>query len=698
MPRREERTPATRTATPETVAVRAPRWHDHLLRAAEQSLDDLARSGASEVVLVRPAKEAASAELPSFVADLGERAERLGFVTAEVVVSKERSFESLEAVVEAVLRSLRPTPSERDRGGGSPGKTAPIGFVALLDRFLETQAKAPLEELSARLEAHHLAGDLATLARAYAAAKGAARTERRRIEAWLSGTDLTRADEAAPSLAPLSKRTSKRLLVELTRLVVALGWRGTLLVFSGGEALAALPPARRHAAYTVLRELVDNADGGRGLASTAIVVTGAAALFTGARSMASLPPLAARLDRSFADPSAPPAPHRSLVDLAPPGAAIKLPPLPETRPVKPASAAALHALIRGAHGLPPTDATLAWSVGHERIDHAIDALFEHSRIEGSVFSLLTGQYGAGKTHFMLHLAARAQRDRRPVFRLSLEQLDLDLGHPERHLRRLLEQATLPSGVGPLDRLLEWTRTARGLDTLRATLRAIGEDPGDASDAASKALSIAEKAKRPGLALEAYFGAVDLEVKACTPAVRRDAYSRLLLWLALLERIEGCAGPVLLLDEAENLYRGGTSRPERRTALRSLSFYCGGALPRACVVMAITPEALLELEEEAPTLLGDIAEQKTILAWEDASMFCRRLKRARPLAVPSLSREQRAELAGRVRATHALARGPAGDPGWEAFVGELVGQSTPPRGVVRRVVERLESLWWSGGAG
>jgi formate dehydrogenase len=36
--------------------------------------------------------------------------------------------------------------------------------------------------------------------------------------------------------------------------------------------------------------------------------------------------------------------------------------------------------------------------------------------------------------------------------------------------------------------------------------------------------------------------------------------------------------VLLIDEAENLYRGGTSRLERRTALRSLSFYCGGMLP------------------------------------------------------------------------------------------------------------------------
>ncbi len=89
---------------------------------------------------------------------------------------------------------------------------------------------------------------------------------------------------------------------------------------------------------------------------------------------------------------------------------------------------------------------------------------------------------------------------------------------------------------------------------------------------------------------------------------------------LAARLEGCEGPVVILDEAENLYRAGVSRAERRTALRSLGFYCGGALPRACVVLAITPETLTLLREEASELLDEIADQSTLLPVEDIAML------------------------------------------------------------------------------
>jgi hypothetical protein len=69
----------------------------------------------------------------------------------------------------------------------------------------------------------------------------------------------------------------------------------------------------------------------------------------------------------------------------------------------------------------------------------------------------------------------------------------------------------------------------------------------------------EKSRSPGLALEGFLGALDLTEKTSNPNYRLDAYNRLLLWIALLERVEGCAGPVVIIDEAENLYRGGTTR-------------------------------------------------------------------------------------------------------------------------------------------
>ena len=92
--------------------------------------------------------------------------------------------------------------------------------------------------------------------------------------------------------------------------------------------------------------------------------------------------------------------------------------------------------------------------------------------------------------------------------------------------------------------------------------------------------------------------LDLVDKPASASYRKDAYARLQLWLDLLARLEGCEGPVLIVDEAENLYRMGVSRSERRTALRSLAHYCGGALPRATVILAVTPDTLTALRDEA----------------------------------------------------------------------------------------------------
>jgi hypothetical protein len=187
---------------------------------------------------------------------------------------------------------------------------------------------------------------------------------------------------------------------------------------------------------------------------------------------------------------------------------------------------------------------------------------------------------------------------------------------------------------------------------------------------------------------------DLEGKWGGANYRMDAYTRLLLWFEILARIEKCAGPVLLIDEAENLYKGGTSRAERRTALRSLAFYCGGTLPRACVILAITPDVLKELRAESKDLLDEIGEQRTVLAWEDASMLRRRLVRAKPEEVPALTRANRAVLATRILATHASVRGRVKDLAWDDFLESLSDATFTPRDVVRKMVDRLEGLWWA----
>ncbi len=189
-------------------------------------------------------------------------------------------------------------------------------------------------------------------------------------------------------------------------------------------------------------------------------------------------------------------------------------------------------------------------------------------------------------------------------------------------------------------------------------------------------------------------AIDLADKPAGASYRKDAYARLHLWLELLTKLDGCAGPVVLLDEAENLYRPGVSRPERRTALRSLAFYCGGSLAEACVVLAVTPDTLASLREEAGELLDEIEEQRTLLPSEDVAMLRRRLVRARPLEVQRLTKTELAELAEQARKLYLSVRGRTPDAEFESFVKEEIAGSPSPRALLRRTMARLERLHFS----
>ena len=662
----------------------AEAWREHLLAVASQGLEDLARSGASEVIFVRQPKVTGQWE---FLDPLEERARAQGFLTARVSVLADQAFDSLDGLVRAVARNLQCQEAPKARG-----------LVALLDRFISRHegSQEALAAFDRAALAQHASGDLVALSRAYIDARRKPSHEARRIDAWLSGTELSRAEADATAFSALSSKTAKRCLGEVTRLARVLGWKGTLAVFAGAEALTRLAPGRREDAYTVLRELIDNADGGRGLVAMQAVISGSATLFDGARGLRTLAPLAMRALPLDDAPDELPPPHRPVIDVTPPsGWSLAFDP-PSPQGTVASALPALRTVIRAAQGLPPAEPVPSMSVGHEKIDKTITALFAHAAMESSVFALLTGAYGTGKSHLLMHLTGRALADKRPVFRLSLERLDMDLGSPQRHLRRLLEHAALPLPGQPtaLDRLAAWTRSSQQCRRLLAALEALAAEGGDVAAPAKKALSFAARAPNHGAALESWLGAAELAGRPSNANYRQDAYQRLLLWIALLERLEGCAGPVLLVDEAENLYRNGTSRADRRTALRTLSFYCGGTLPGACVVMAITPEALTHLRAEAAELLDDVAEQRTVLAWEDAAMFRRRIATASPVEVPALTSEARVVLAFRAQATHAKVRGPVFDPHWARWVSEVVNADVPPRLLVRRVIDRLERVWWA----
>lgn len=641
----------------------------------DQALVDLSHSGAVAVSLVHCPTENHEAAL---VRKLAQRARSQGFATAQVSLL-EAPLDTFEQLVRVIIENLF-----------APGATRAGGLLQLLDRYFErrgSRAGLRFSEAAAEAGAH---GDLTALCLAYLESDDEARAEIRAYQAWLDGTEPGRNSRNPNVRAALNAHTAHRALGELSRIARALGGTGLAIYLHDGAALTKRTSRQREKAYTVLRELVDNFDTGNGAVATRISITGTERLFAGPRSLATLAPLLARLE--IASSAEPPPPHRSWTSLVrDPYEYVhrRVSRAPDTK------RAALRTLIRISQGLPPLEAVTSMSVGHERIDRSIDTLFEHADASGSVFTTIVGDYGSGKTHLLMHLAERALDDAHPVFWLNLERLNLDLGNPARHFQRLLEHSVLPVRRRPsaLERASQWTRSPVRLRALNDTLRTIAAGNGEAATAARKATQIAESAKHPGAALESFLHGRDLYSRSAAKSYRHDAYRRLLLWLELLARMEECGGPVVLIDEAENLYT--TSRAARRSAMRSLAFYCGGALPNACVVMAITPPALKQLRKEARELLDEVDDQSGTLEAEDATMFRRRVMRLEPVEVPAFSARQRTELADLVRATHKSVRGALELPDWEAMVRRTVKQHESPRAVIRALVDELESAWWSG---
>lgn len=653
------------------------RWMEHVLASRAQSLDDVALARMSTVAVL-------AGDLPhaALCGALERDALKAGFAFATCSLAKANLHE-LHIVVRELASGFR-----------VPGVThsREHGLLSALERFAKQHGEAAPDDFERACEEASLSGELRVLARdAIAGMSG--RSSRKRLSAWLGG-DLPAKSAEELSLRPLNARSAKRALSQLTRLSGALGHRGIRIVLTDAESLVDLSPARREVAYTVLRELIDNADGGQGMLGCELLLVGRDALLNRKASLASHPALASRLVTWGAFCA--PIPHQTLVPLSaqPTFDELSLPAPPPTHTTDARRRTALRSLVRLAQGLPPIEAVPELTVGMDTIDARIEKLFAHAANDGSVFTILSGEYGSGKTHHLMHLEARALADERPVLRLSVERLDEDLGNPQRHLRRLLEGGVLPlrRHAGPLDRLDSWLSTEAARKRLHVALSAVAAEGGEASKAAERALR-GDGDKLSDAAVLETLGAIDLESKPSNPGYRKDAYARLLLWLELLARLEGCEGPVVILDEAENLYRAGVSRPERRTALRSLAFYCSGSLPRACVVLAVTPETLASLQEEADALLAEIEDQATLLPSEDVAMLRSRLRRSKPIHVTRLDRNQLRTLARQAHELAKKARGRIKDDDWEPFLKQAIAEASTPRELLRRIALRTERAWW-----
>jgi hypothetical protein len=245
----------------------------------------------------------------------------------------------------------------------------------------------------------------------------------------------------------------------------------------------------------------------------------------------------------------------------------------------------------------------------------------------------------------------------------------------------------------------WTRNTAAVGELRDTLAKIeGADADSSSEAAAaarKALRIAAGARDVRAALHSFLTASDLDGRPGDPSYRRDAYRRIFLWFELLARRENIRGPVILIDEAENLYTTGRAPASRRTSLRSLAFYCGGALPGTCVILAMTPLVFEEMKGEARDLLAEAGDMETTLDLENVVRFRRSLWGLKPDPVRPLTRPEREELCERVRRMHRSVRGPVEIENWDERVKAAVAAHESPRTQIRAMIDELEAKWWKG---
>ena len=547
-------------------------WVDHLVASRLQTLRDVALARMGTVAVIAGDGDAGptvDALLESALAD--------GFAVATASLA-EHGLQDLHAVVCALAVSLRAPRVEAGRRNG---------LVAALDAFASAHGRSAEAIFEESAEEEAVGGELATLAREYVASASGTGPARK-LQAWLAGRDVAR---EADELRVLSPRTAKRALANLTRMVRALGHRGTRVILRDAEALVDLSAGDATSRTPSSARSSTTRTGVTASSRARPSSSGPATSMRRVHSLVDHPALATRIVADV--PPGPPIPHQTWIALASPIPTHCSLPFPS--PTRPAErhAPQLGALVRISAGLAPLEAVTELTVGMEEVDARITQLFETASNDASVFAVLSGEYGAGKTHHLLHLEARARAERRPVLRLAVERLDGDLGNPQRHMRRVIENATFPGRrpVGFLERLDGWLAKPAGRKRLRHALDAVVEAGDEAARQATRAVGGAPPDDVDDVAVRETLGALDLVDKPGSPSYRKDAYARLHLWIELLERLDECQGPVLLLDEAENLYRVGVSRAERRTALRSLAHYCGGAIPRATVVLAVTPDTL-----------------------------------------------------------------------------------------------------------
>lgn len=365
-----------------------------------------------------------------------------------------------------------------------------------------------------------------------------------------------------------------------------------------------------------------------------------------------------------------------------------------------ASVTALADLYRLKAGLSPYHHLDELTIGFDRLKRWVAPLL-HENGAGESLAIVTGAYGAGKTHTLQVARLVAARRGFATTAMSPDLGQSILAHPQRMVSALIENLEYYDGlhwVSAHDVFVRLWADDEGRQTLLRSLKEIrgGREP--IASVAREAIWWFSGACLPGCdeLLTAYMFGLTLVSKPNNVANRETAYGLLGLWSELFRLQYKVKGLFVLLDEVETLFRPNVcpSIASRRAAYRAFAGFLGGKLEGVRALWAITPDGLQHLNTEFEWQLGVALGMQGISRFEDTKGLLERFRAASIHALPAPSRADLVALARNIVAMHREARGesPRVDlAGAEAeqMVDRGMGS---PRVFARAVVSRLEAAW------
>ena len=369
-----------------------------------------------------------------------------------------------------------------------------------------------------------------------------------------------------------------------------------------------------------------------------------------------------------------------------------------------ASVTALADLYRLKAGLSPYHHLDELTIGFDRLKRWVTPLL-HEDGSGERLAIVTGAYGAGKTHTLQVARLIAARRGFAATAMSPDLGQSILAHPQRLVSSLIENMEFFDGhrwLNAHDVFSQLWKDEEGRQALLACLREIRSESEPVASVVRDAIGWARNGMVTGSVepLTDYIFGTSLASKANNVATRETAYGLLGMWTQMFRLRCGVKGLVVLLDEVETLFRPNVcpSVASRRAAYRAFSGFLGGKLDGIRALWAITPDGLQQLNAEFEWQLGVALGMQGISRFEDAQGLLARFRAASIHALPVPSRADLVSLARNIAAMHREARGRTPRVDLVASEAErMVGRGMDsPRVFARAVVSRLEAAWQRAG--